>query len=221
MPIKRKRLPKAEPSPKKVEIPTMVIGDDDATRDKVTRYLRATAAKKAAEDRIKTLRPALENAFLEELIYRNVNERPEDPLTSLKVVDNRGSAVTMSFTKKYAAGNADAIDEAMAEIGLDSGDFVEEVYTAEVDWKPFEFKGVKGSFNDSLFRRFVREVAAVAEKLGLPSNPLSLGTKVRPKPDFHTERWAEVPDAEQQRELVKILPNTINILTTAQQGESE
>lgn len=213
MGIKRISQKPVKASPTKVAIPVLTVKDD-----LVHDFNNASSRLKEADADLKERRAPLVQAALSEIFSRNI-ANPTAPITSLRLVDQWGNAAVVSFTAAYsghASKEVPKLEKAFDKLGLESSDWVQEVYKGKLS--TVAFKNKKGDFNDSLFRRFIKGVAAVAEDLGLNENPISLETEVIPKPAFHVERWdIEDNNVQFQFDLFKAVPNTV----TATPAESE
>lgn len=174
----------------------------------ITRYNKADAEYKDAEAKLKELRPEVLVTAVKKLMGHNV-ANPMAPVDSIRLEDDNGSQLRMSFTSRYKQADGAAADEAFTTLCADVNEYAQETVVAGFDSKVFLDKN--GEFDAKVFTAFSLAIKAVADKLG-KTMPLTSKTVVLPKPQFHTLRWSKFTTVEQQMTLFSVLPNTVQLV---------
>lgn len=189
-------------STKKDEIPAFKEQGDICARFNV-----AKANLKAAEAVVAELEPELKQAALPNLYEFNV-ANPNNPTSSVKLVDGEGAVVRVSFTKRYSASDADVAEQVFKGLGADINLYVQRTIKVAFDNKVF--LDADGSFSEKTYNAFKKVIDDTAKKLGVVS-PLTGKEVVEPKPDFHDKRWEAFPTVESQGKLTEALKNAISL----------
>lgn len=190
----------------------------------IARYVKARQDLEDAQAIVDQLEPTLKAAGCREIFNHNT-EDPTTPWSSVKLQDNNDAMVRVSFTAKYSAANADAVEAAFETIRtvdgeeVDVNNYVQETLKASFDSDVFlkKTKVVDESgkeitvseFDQNRFDTFNAVIAAAAEKLGV-ANPLSAKRIVTARPEFHNLRWSRF-DAAAQATIQKALPAVVSM----------
>ena len=187
---------------KKDEIPAFEVAGNVCSR-----FNKAKADLKDAEAVVAELEPVVKGVALPNLFEFNVGN-PNNPTTSVKIVDGSGAVVRVSFTKRYSAAEVDAAEATFAGLGADINLYVQRTVKVAFDNKVFI--GADGAFSEKTFNAFKKAIDETAKKLGVAS-PLSGKEVVEPKPDFHEKRWEAFPTVESQTKLSEALKNAVSL----------
>lgn len=200
---------------KKGELPTLLVEGDYPSR-----FNEAAAIKKKAEELMDDMRPIMLPDAMAEL-YRHNEDRPWDPISSVKLKDGSESVTRITFINRYS-GTSPVIAEALFG-GIKKKDgTVPDInnYLARTIRATFDstvFLGPDGKFDAKRYEKFSSAIAAVAQSLGVP-NPLSSMETVLPLPDFHSRRWLDF-DASTNVKITEVLPNQINFVPCPKAAE--
>lgn len=207
MALKRLKVRMAAPAPTQEtsDIPVIFIEGDQ-----IKKYNDADAALKEADAEMKELRPEILEIAKTELFTRCC-KRPQAPLTSIKLQDESGEILRVSYTARY--GEVPDLDR--AETLFDNHD---------IDINEYVTEGVKASFDDKVFYdadgNFLQEVyddvrkaiQTIVTKRQLAKNPLETARVIKPKPKFHEDRYTLFPKVETQFEADATMPNTTQVV---------
>jgi len=187
---------------KKEEIPAFAQKGDICSR-----FNTAKENLKVAEAVVKELEPELKAKALPNLFEFNV-ANPNNPISSVKLVDSTDSVVRISFTKKYSAANADLTEQVFEGLGADINEYVQRTVKVAFDNKVFLDKD--GNFSEKVYDAFKKAIDEVSKKLNVES-PLTGKEVVEPKPNFHDIRWEAFPTIESQGKLYEALKNVVSL----------
>jgi hypothetical protein len=201
MPLKRVEVQAESTKAKKSTIPVFKIDGG-----KVKQYADAYQSYKDAEATLKLVRPDVEEQALQILFAENALH-PTVPTTTIKVQDDDGGEVRVSFQDKYNQADPEACDACFTQLHRDINDYAVETTKCTLDAK--FFLDASGNFDNEAYTELNRAIADTAARLGKP-NPLSSKKVVTAKPGFHVLRWTEFT-AEQNRLISQVLPNTVTI----------
>jgi hypothetical protein len=169
--------------------------------DIVRRYNLACDNLKTAEAAKKELEPSIKLPGLDLVINTNL-KACATPIGSVEVTDETGATTMVTLKDAYGAVDADAVSAVFSGLKLNVNDFVFETIEAKFDSSVFF---VDGCFNQERFNAFKKAIEDTATKFKV-ANPLSTSTKVTAKEDFHSKRWAAIPDFAKQKAIQQILP---------------
>lgn len=175
---------------------------------RVREYSDAVADLKAAEAKVKEIKPILIALGLPEIVRRNL-DNPGSPISSVKLTDLAGGTVTVSNKDSYSVtAEADVIDKAFESLGLESGKYVHQHIVAGFDSDVFN---VDGHFDLKRFEAFQKAINKVAAKLGVQS-PLTTKVKISSVEGFHDIRWTIATTTKAQKVITEVLPNTVSLI---------
>jgi hypothetical protein len=187
------------------------------TGEAITRYAKAASDKKTAEDEMKKFKPVIIKPALEEIYEANCAE-PDKAITSVRLIDEKGGAATISFTSKYAdIEDEDTTLRELAALGMkDPNKYlaynIRALFNARLLYNP------DGSLNVQLYDRLREAIKQVETEFGLGINEetklMSTTRVVEVKPSFHKDRWRDFAE-DQQKALSKALPNTVSVTPVA------
>lgn len=204
MALKRLKVRLAAPAPQEGSDTIPVIAIEG---DLIKQYNDADTQMKQAKGLMDELRPDVEEIGKTEIFTRGC-KRPMAAPTSVKLQDESGEVLCVSFVNKYKeVADVEQVEQLFEDHDLDINEFVTE--------------GVKASFDDSVFYdadgNFLQEVYddvrkaihSIVTKRQLAKNPLSTQKVIKPKPCFHEQRFAIFPKVETQLQAFELLPNTL------------
>jgi len=204
MALKRLKVKTVPASAKPGEIPEISIEGD-----LVRQYNKASDAAKQAEATMKELKPDVLEIGQGEVLTRSVAD-PIHPTFTVKLVDETGEALRVQFTKRYGQiADVDALEQLFEEADVDINQHVQEKVVGVFDSKVF--LDDKGEFSRKKYDAYLKAVQAVAAKFG-DSCPLSTDKQITPKDTWHDKRWSVFTSVESQAELVRLMPNTTQIV---------
>jgi hypothetical protein len=192
-----------QPSQNKGEIPVIRIEGDA-----VSRYNEASAVEKEAKALMEDLKPLMRPDAMA-VIYRHNNDRPWDPLASVKLQDDKDEILRVTFANKYP-GVAPAVAEALFQtIRTKDGKQPDiNLYLSRTLVGAFDsgaFLGQDGRFDQKRYQKLHDALEAASRELGI-ENPLSTSEIVQPVPDFHGRRWLDF-DLPTNRRISEVIPN--------------
>jgi hypothetical protein len=210
MALKQFRTVKAAPATAKQEMPTIAceadyIRPDGSVVPLITEFNTAKTTLKEATEAVKLMEPEVKRLGVTEWIKANVG-RVGEPISSIKLVDQRGSVLRLTGQDRYPIVDADPVVE-LFETGFkqDVNEFVQ--LTLKASFNNEVFLDKEGNFSESTYNAFNAAIQAVADKLKV-QNPLSSKQVLQPKPGFHKNRWTKF-NVVQQRQLFEVMPNVI------------
>jgi hypothetical protein len=181
----------------------------DVIGHQVADYNKASAQAKEAEARMEELSESLTKAGLGEIYARSI-ARPLTPTLTVKLRDEEKEVLRVEFTRKYSSVKAIERAEALfSSRKVDINLYVQEAVKATFDDKVFYNED--GDFNQETYEAYRKAIEQVAKRLG-QNCPLQTGKVVSVKPTFHTERFVQFPNEEDQEVLTACMPNTTRIV---------
>jgi hypothetical protein len=187
------------------------------TGEAITRYAKAASEKKTAEDEMKKLKPVIVKPALEEIFERNCAE-PGKALTSVRLIDEKGGAATISFQCRY--GDIEDEDQTLKDLAAlgvkDPNKYL--AYNVRALFNARLLYNLDGALNVDLYERLREAIQQVENEFSLGTTEetklLSMARVVSVKPSFHADRWRDF-DEEQQAVLTKVLPNVVTVTPVA------
>ncbi len=204
MALKRLKVKLAQPTPTETgsEIPVIAIEGD-----LIQQYNTAADQVKKGEEVMEDLRPDVLEIGLDEIFTRSC-KRPTTPTTSVKLQDDEGEDLMVSFVNKYKdVADLDAAEQLFEDHDLDINEFVTEGIKAKFD--DSIFYDADGNFLQEVYDDIRKAVASVVTRRQLAKNPLETVKVIKPKPTFHDQRYAVMPKVESQHRAYEVLPNTV------------
>lgn len=188
----------------------------------VAQYCVAHEQEKAAKEVKGELRPAILNLALPHIVRTNCDStRAGDKIKSVKLCDDEGSVLRVTFKSVYAAvAKADAIAafEALNDMRVDAkgedavfadlGAYATETLVASFDSKVF--LNDNGDFDKNAYNKYREAIERVSQALGREC-PLSAKPVVVIKDTFADSRWTDF-DAEENLALSTVFTNTVDVV---------
>jgi hypothetical protein len=203
MGLKRANVVETKPAAKgKTEMPLKTISGTT-----IKQYNDAAAALKASKAIVDAIRPDVLDVGLTFLFEHNLSGKP---VSSVKMSDETGESLRLSFQDRYSVVDAEqAVHALETELSVtDVNKYLVETTKATFDSKVFLTK--EGDFNEPVYKAFSEAIAKVAAGLGI-SNPLGTVKVVIPKSTFNDVRWNDFKSVAAQKRLAEVLPNTVSL----------
>jgi len=190
-------------------IPTIEI-EGDAVKS----YNKASAAQVAADLEMKKLRPVIIEFCVGEILKRNAEHPKQPTLTVNLLAEEDGERLQVRYTGKYSQISAEAADDLFDSLVLPDGTPADaNKYVAEVVVGKFDcavFLGDDKKFSQKKYDAYRKAIEAVAKQFD-DVCPLSTTKVTVPLDDFHEKRWAAFPSEDDQRTIMKAIPNVISL----------
>jgi hypothetical protein len=207
MALKRLKVKATEKKPNSdKEIPEVLIEGNV-----IKRYNRASDAYKAAEARMKDLKPEILEVGCGEVFERTIAD-PLHPVLTVKLVDDTGEAVRVQYTKRYSAIPEAALEDVeglFSDHNVDINTQLKE--TVVPAFNPSAFEDAKGNFDQKRYDAYTKAVAKVAEQFG-DETPLTTAKVFAAKDCFHAERFVHFETVDAQWRIDKLVKNVTQVV---------
>ena len=213
MPLKSIDVAAPAATTKKSDVPVVNVQGT-----KVSRLNEISTELKELQAEEKDLKKQVEKQALGKLFDRNLAD-PHNVSDSIKLSDENDQVVRVSFTSRYKQADGEAADAILTELGKDINDYAIQTTTAQFNAKVFV---QDDEFQPEVYNAFQQAIADATATLiaegKLPvgtASPLTSKVVVMPKPSFHSKRWSEFPTVDEQQQVTKALPNTVQVVPNA------
>jgi hypothetical protein len=207
---------KASPATvKKGDIPVLHVAGDAPSR-----YNEAAAVYKQAEGVMAELKPEI-TPLVRGKLYQHNSATPWDPIKSVKLEDDKGSILRVTWINKYSTVAASVVITLFRAIKTVAGlepnvnDFF--ARTMRGKFNSNAFLGPDGRFSQANYEAITEAMDRVAKELGI-ENPLTTEEVVVPLADFDARRWVEF-DEVTNAQISEQVPNQVNFVPQPNQAE--
>jgi hypothetical protein len=214
---------KAETSSSSQNVSVVKVKND------IQRYNKAVKRFKDLETMIDQLGVTLKEAGIKIIISHNV-EDPVQPWTSVKLEDKQQERVTVTFSSRYVNTTEEKANAAFQDLKkldgkpADVNSYVHETLSAKFNSDVFNVKTVvqdpetkvkveTTEFSEERYNSFKEAIDIVAKRFDVDS-PLTTNRVVKPKPEFHQDRW-KLFAVEDQLKLQELLPAVVSLTANA------
>lgn len=180
----------------------------------VDRFVRAAKSKADAEAELAMARDEIVKEGLSRLFRHNISQ-PEQPSSSVKLVDDTDSRVLVTMQDRYTVKSVDSFEASCHMVGVDSGDYFHEVATAKFDDSIFV---VQGDFDQAVYRAYYSAVEQATKDL-ITDGRIPRGSKVPlrtaiatvVRDDFHRRRWNDFTTTSLQARINEAIPAVVSV----------
>lgn len=170
----------------------------------VTEFVVQSKAEKEAKKLKDDSKKLFSSDAVEALFTHNI-ANVENPLTTVKVTDEKGGCCNVSFKDQYSDLDYSKTLAILQKLGVrDPNKFVAEHLVIGFDTSVFYGDG---GLRQKLYEEMLEAIAEVANRHGVAS-PFSSTKVLRVKDNFHKDRWTIGNNTDDQDALTKAVPNT-------------